>query len=507
MSSQRKHEFLMAKLKREEAEKQEQAAMRLAKQKHEIAMRKKELEILMEQMALEELEEDHRQRVAAAKLDEADLMDNHSLFSHHSSELNLFKDRGSDRSQGLVQDWVNSFPAGNSSELNFSRPGSATADPPVKDTSPSNPPENPSDVADNLHHLEMLSQYTRPGVAISVAQQEALYREYLQAQLQQSLIDQRVEQAHSPSGSGKVNQVSVDVQNVALPPLQPPMQPPRPPSPAIAPTNAIFVPDFSANPQINQFLGPKSSSVPCQLHMSMPHVPQQQNPPQSNIQHQTQVPIAHSPHNVPPPLNPLVNPPPVIPPQQLLNPQPPVIPSPIPASTATYLPVPNIPQQNIVHSPQTRLVPCPTAQRPPQNCNLDLNLWSFPQNKPPNVNQATNNATAYKNVQPYLPPSTANPTISHPILQMSAQHNPKSNYAANCSIPVNPFSTTTNIVPPFVTPVIHPTYGHTAPIPLCWGGPPHPTPPAPASENASLIKAFTDALSSKRNDPLGRVPH
>ena len=168
----------------------------------------------MEQMALQELEEDHRQRVAAAKLDEAELMDNHSLFSHHSSELNLFKDRGSDRSQGLVKDWVNSFPAGSSSELNFSRPGSATADPPVKDT-PSNPRENTSNVADNLHHLEMLSQYTRPGVAISVAQQEALYREYLQAQLQQPLSGQRVELAHSPSGSGKVNQVSVDVNQVS----------------------------------------------------------------------------------------------------------------------------------------------------------------------------------------------------------------------------------------------------------------------------------------------------
>ena len=85
---------------------------------------------------------------------------------------------------------------------------------------------------------------------------------------------------------------------------------------------------------------------------------------------------------------------------------------------------------------------------------------------------------------------------------MSAQHNPNSNHAATCSIPVNPFSTTTNIAPPFVTPVIHPTYGHTAPIPLCWDGPPHPTPPTPASENASLIKALTDALTSKRNDPL-----
>ena len=89
-----------------------------------------------------------------------------------------------------------------------SRPGSATADPPVKDTAPSILPENTSNVANNLHHLEMLSQYTRPGVAISVAQQEALYREYLQAQLQQSLSDQRVEQAHSPSGSGKVNPVN-----------------------------------------------------------------------------------------------------------------------------------------------------------------------------------------------------------------------------------------------------------------------------------------------------------
>ena len=46
----------------------------------------------MEQMALQELEEDHRQRVAAAKLDEPELTDNRSFFSHHSSDLNLLKD-------------------------------------------------------------------------------------------------------------------------------------------------------------------------------------------------------------------------------------------------------------------------------------------------------------------------------------------------------------------------------------------------------------------------------
>ena len=377
MSSQRKHYFLMANLKREEAEKQEQAAMRLAKQKREIAMRKKEREIQMEQMALQELEEDHRQRIAAAKLDEAVLMDNRSFFSHLPSQLNLFKDRGSHRSQRFVQDWVNLFPPGNSltaaSELNFSRPDSATADPPFQDTAPGNAPENTSNVAGNLNHLEKLCQYTRPGVAISVAQQEALYREYLQAQLQQPLSDQRVQHAHSPLGNGKmnqVNQVPVDVQNVALPPPQATMQPPRPPTPVMAPTNSIFAPYVSTNPQVNQFLGPKSNSVPCQLHMSMPHVPQQQSPPQSNIPHQTQVPVAPSSHNVPPPLHPLVNPPPVFPPQQLYNPQPPVTPSPIPASATTYLPVPNIPPQNIAHSPQIRLVPCPTAQKPPRTVTL-----------------------------------------------------------------------------------------------------------------------------------------
>ena len=236
--------------------------------------------------------------------------------------------------------------------------------------------------------------------------------------------------------------------------------------------------------------------------MSMPHVPQLQNPSQSNIPHQTQVPIAHSPHNVLPTLNPLVNQLPVIPPQQLFMPQPPVIPSPIPASTATYLPVSNIPQQNTIHSAQTRPVPCITASKHPLNPNPDLNLWRFPQNTSPNVNQATNNTKVFNNVQPFLPPSTANPAINHPILQMNAQQNLNSNHAATYSIPVNPFSTTTNIAPPFVTPVIHSTFGRTATIPLCWGGPPHPTPPTSASEGANLIRAFTDALTIKRNDPL-----
>ena len=146
--------------------------------------------------------------------------------------------------------------------------------------------------------------------------------------------------------------------------------------------------------------------------MSMPHVPQLLNPSQSNTAHQTQVPITHSPHKVPPPLNPLVNPPPIFSPQQLFSPKPPVIPSPIPASTAIYLPVPKIPQQNIVQSPQARLVPCPTAPKRPLNPHPDISLCSFHQNTPPSVNQAKNIATVFNNVQPNLPPSTANPAIA-----------------------------------------------------------------------------------------------
>ena len=190
------------------------------------------------------------------------------------------------------------------------------------------------------------------------------------------------------------------------------MQPLRPPTPIMAPTNSMFGPDFSTNPQVDHFLGPKSSSVPGEIHMSMPQVSQLQNPSQSNTIHQTQVPIAHCPHNVLPPLNPLVNQPLVIPPQQFFIPQPTVIPSAIPASTATYLPVSNIPQQKTVHSTQTRLVPCITAPKRPLNPNPDLNLLRFPQNISPNVNQVKSNATVFNNVQPYVPPSTANPVIS-----------------------------------------------------------------------------------------------
>ena len=45
-----------------------------------------------------------------------------------------------------------------------------------------------------------------PGVANSIAQQEALYREYLNAQMQQNGNGQKVNQANSRTGCGVENQ-------------------------------------------------------------------------------------------------------------------------------------------------------------------------------------------------------------------------------------------------------------------------------------------------------------
>ena len=65
----------------------------------------------------------------------------------------------------------------------------------------------------------------------------------------------------------------------------------------------------------------------------------------------------------------------------------------------------------------------------------------------------------------------------------------------------NPVSSSTGTAPSFVTPIFLPTYGATVPNPLCWGGPPHPTPSAHL-DSADLIKQLADAITFKKTDPL-----
>ena len=66
----------------------------------------------------------------------------------------------------------------------------------------------------------------------------------------------------------------------------------------------------------------------------------------------------------------------------------------------------------------------------------------------------------------------------------------------------NPFSSSTGTAPTFVTPTIPATYGATVQNPLCWGGPPHPTPSAPSLDTADSIKQLAEAITCKKNDPL-----
>ena len=90
-SSQRKHDYVIAKMKREEIEKQNEAAICLAKQK--------------KQMQLDELEENNRKRLAEATLQEFELLDAVSKGSQSETTASA---RSSMRSEEkAVQDWIN----------------------------------------------------------------------------------------------------------------------------------------------------------------------------------------------------------------------------------------------------------------------------------------------------------------------------------------------------------------------------------------------------------------
>ena len=55
-------------------------------------------------MAIQQMEEDHRQRFVTTELNEAELMDNHFMINHHSMKRKYFKSKGLERSQKPVQD-------------------------------------------------------------------------------------------------------------------------------------------------------------------------------------------------------------------------------------------------------------------------------------------------------------------------------------------------------------------------------------------------------------------
>ena len=112
-SSQRQRDSELSRLKREELEKQHEAKLRIARQRLEIEKQTK-----LRELEIEQLEEDHRKEVAAAALEEIELMTKSSADGSGTGKMSgLFTERSSVKSKKLFQDWVNSSPAGNMADV------------------------------------------------------------------------------------------------------------------------------------------------------------------------------------------------------------------------------------------------------------------------------------------------------------------------------------------------------------------------------------------------------
>ena len=130
----------------------------------------------------------------------------------------------------------------------------------------------------------------------------------------------------------------------------------------------------------------------------------------------------------------------------------------------------------------------------------DPNVWSFPAAVPSNAVPLVRTSANLYTVQP-APSINPHISTSHRSSHVKAAAGAQ-NYVTSDFMQANPFSSSTGTAPTFVTPIIPPTYGATVPNPLCWGGPPHPTPSAPSLDSADLIKQLAEAITCKKNDPL-----
>ena len=160
-----------------------------------------------------------------------------------------------------------------------------------------------------------------------------------------------------------------------------------------------------------------------------------------------------------------------------------------------------VPQLNHPSPPQKRYQPqkffpiTHAAPAPP-----DSNIWCFPSAISSN---AVPLVTTTANLYTVQPAPMINPHITTSLRSSHIQAAEGSqNYVTSDFLQTNPFSSSTGTAPTFVTPISPPTYGATVPNPLCWGGPPHPTPSAPFLDSADLINQLADAITCKKNDPL-----
>ena len=115
-SSQRQKELILAKQKREEIEKQNDAALRLTQQKQELELKRmqREQEHLKEELALRvaEVQEENRKKLAEATLIELELQDDLSETNEEfKDKLSQLSKESHERLSARVNDWVNNSPA------------------------------------------------------------------------------------------------------------------------------------------------------------------------------------------------------------------------------------------------------------------------------------------------------------------------------------------------------------------------------------------------------------
>ena len=431
----------------------------------------------MRELEIEQLEEDHRKEVAAAALEEIELMTKSSADGSGTGKMSgLFTERSSVKSKKLVQDWVNSSPAGNMADV-------------------ANEP--------SLHFSGSIAQSN-----------QAIVQRPSSAQLPNSHFNLNTQgqveaninlPVHEPSSGTNVTNDAHVANNIMQEQRQPQYTPPSPPinfgmptqlnAPNTARQLSQATMHFDGLQLDHQF--PRRSSRPGQLNLVSPsrslplntlvNAPLALNPQQAHIN----VPAPPSPVlNPAPPHFPLISPafrfppsPPQALPLQATNPVannvnllPHSPPAPFISSANNF-----VPQLNHPAPPQKNFQPqnfVPITHAPP--APPDPNVWRFPAAVPPNALPLVRTST---NLYTAQPAPLINPHIStshrSPHAQAAAG---AQNYVTSDFMQANPFSSSTGTAPTF--------------------GPPHSTPSAPSLDSADLIKQLADAITCKKNNPL-----
>ena len=251
----------------------------------------------MRELEIEQLEEDHRKEVAAAALEEIELMTKSSADGSGTGKMcGIFTERSSVKSKKLVQDWVNSSPAGNMADvanepsLHFSgsiaqsnqaivqRPSSAqlpnshfnlnthgqveaNINLPVHEPSSRTNVTNDAHVANNIMQEQRQPQYTPPSPPINFGMPTQLNAPNTARQLSQATMrfDGLQLDHQFPRRSSMPGHVNA---RLALNPQQAHINVPAPPSPLPKPRTT----EFSVNPTSIPLSSFAATSTPTTRH-------------------------------------------------------------------------------------------------------------------------------------------------------------------------------------------------------------------------------------------------